>query len=1788
MKTAARIQAKTESGRATGRKGPFFAGPAVQTKLNVSRPGDRHEQEADHAADAVVHGRGPFSGAGPVAAQMTPLGRRSADTAARSVHERASDPQYDEHEPVLRPDCPTVEDEPAQLAEEEEAQTAPVDEVQKEEEEARSVADDAQLAEDEEAQAQAEEDVQSSPEEELQMAAEEEVQKADEEEELQMRGEAPQPSARAVRMGIVERQLRAARGRGNPLSEPVRRKMEAGIGADLSGVRIHTDTPAALMTKMLNARAFASGRDIFFSPHRFAPGTRRGDHLIAHELAHTLQQGAVELSDNVPAARMPEGDKVASRPESLRAIGYARQHIGKINSKVTDAEGNRFGWQRLLAIFRGAFDGDVVDPTLIKKPIMKDPYGLPHWCGIFAWSNLRKAGLPLPPWKLGVSILPHVGVRPPDRLPQKGDIAYRKTWPGVKPLTHHQALVTGVESIETAAGKPFDSIMIRTIDGNTAGNDNLGGQVEEKWLPARLWDHFFDPAEKVSLPEVPLVVTDRASEDLGGLGEGAVQGPEAAEETGSGVEPVPEVVEEPPPATPADVLQPPDEDVGVELPPEPDASVEPSAKVETLALEGPSDKAMTSFLDAAPSRMAMTAPTVGSTLDGKADTEKKKASDEAPVLEARTGGELNPEITAPGDIPTPRDTTLAADGRGPETGNLAADPYQEKGTAPTTRTMRDKVKKQPEGGFLDWLKNQFTNLMASIRTTDGSVNTSAGSRKRVALTGKADPGQMGRQRAEGTESLRAERDKQTAEFRSHPGQSNIQPRKVEEKRTAPVSKEPSEPIDELPPDEGAADYASAELPQQVRDAADAKIAPDLHANVAEARSETVAAAAKRDADRDASVTEAESRAEKANIEADDKQRQAVVAGRGDVARKQGEAIGQAYEGVARFAGDAGKRETNDAKNIRDNVKTEEGKADRELEKGEEKARQHKKDEEAKAAAKKKELKEKKEKQGLLDRAVSFVKEAINKITEAIDAIFEGLRKLVKIAIDAAKTLAIGLINAARATAILALEGYRTFAKGLIDITVGTFYPDVAKKMNDGIDAVVDTAVDGVNAAADGAIAGVEAAASWLGKKLNQILDKFKAGLKGAIRMAGALMTGDFAGAARIAVETACEIAGIDPQPIFDFFDRAKSQIMAILKSPGKFINNVMTAVGMGVRGFAERFGQHFKTGAIQWLTGALSAVPITLPAKWDIKGIFSLVAQILGLTYENIKARIIKKFPNAAKIFNLVEKGFALIKKLVNKDFSGLWEEVKAKLASLKQTVIDGIKNWAIVNVIKEGIIWLLSLLNPASALVKALKLLADLVFWLIDNFKRIKDFVMSVYTAITNIAAGVLGPAAKAVENAMARSLPVVISFVASAIGLGNIGEAVQGVISKITAPINKMIDALIDKVVAFAKKLWGKTKQGAKKIKDAVLNWWKAKRNFTSRDGGEHKLYYKGTGSNADLWIASKPTAIQVFLNKKIAETDDATQKGIFKTALKQYQTVLTHESALQKLVSKNAPKSQITSEEVKFRAALDKVTATMRTADLGSAEDIQTQVTFTDGSTKSAYAIPLTRLEGNTKGSSPKSSAQSPEWSHAVKLDTGPGDKRRYIWVRGHLLNDNLHGPGENRNLVPITKTMNSKMATGVEAGAKTQMTKSEDTMFYKADATFWSGAAPVNRFPKSISVKWGLSEKNGANFRQKKTLGQDTITMSEKPPLTATAQAPSIKQGGTSQLVGGITPHGTVTDYFVSQHLAGKTYSSKTNMRSALYTNVRADLIAQGGDTLADKRRGYVNATYNALAAGDIRL
>lgn len=81
-------------------------------------------------------------------------------------------------------------------------------------------------------------------------------------------------------------------GGGRALPEQVRQDMEPRFQADFSRVRIHTDESAARASRQVQARAFTVGERIYFAGGQFRPETGEGRELIAHELTHTIQQGA--------------------------------------------------------------------------------------------------------------------------------------------------------------------------------------------------------------------------------------------------------------------------------------------------------------------------------------------------------------------------------------------------------------------------------------------------------------------------------------------------------------------------------------------------------------------------------------------------------------------------------------------------------------------------------------------------------------------------------------------------------------------------------------------------------------------------------------------------------------------------------------------------------------------------------------------------------------------------------------------------------------------------------------------------------------------------------------------------------------------------------------------------------------------------------------------------------------------------------------------------------------------------------------------------------------------------------------------------------------------------------------------------------------------------------------------------------------------------------------------------------------------------------------------------------
>jgi hypothetical protein len=100
-------------------------------------------------------------------------------------------------------------------------------------------------------------------------------------------------------------------GHGRSLEPEVRQGFEARFGQDLSGVRVHTDSGTETWAKQLRARAFTFGEDVFFGAGRYAPHSRAGESLLAHELTHVLQQRRGRSAVDGTAAEQ-EADHIAT------------------------------------------------------------------------------------------------------------------------------------------------------------------------------------------------------------------------------------------------------------------------------------------------------------------------------------------------------------------------------------------------------------------------------------------------------------------------------------------------------------------------------------------------------------------------------------------------------------------------------------------------------------------------------------------------------------------------------------------------------------------------------------------------------------------------------------------------------------------------------------------------------------------------------------------------------------------------------------------------------------------------------------------------------------------------------------------------------------------------------------------------------------------------------------------------------------------------------------------------------------------------------------------------------------------------------------------------------------------------------------------------------------------------------------------------------------------------------------------------------------------------------------
>jgi hypothetical protein len=156
-----------------------------------------------------------------------------------------------------------------------------------------------------------------------------------EEEELQMKPVVQRRLGEEEAAPDLESSIQQARGGGQALPNQVRTQMEQSFGSDFSGVKVHTDARSHQLNQSIQAKAFTTGKDIFFRQGNYDPGSRQGQELLAHELTHVVQQGGSQPLQAKAVQRSEAPTRTDSSYRLRRKISASSDRVvqrGIINS----------------------------------------------------------------------------------------------------------------------------------------------------------------------------------------------------------------------------------------------------------------------------------------------------------------------------------------------------------------------------------------------------------------------------------------------------------------------------------------------------------------------------------------------------------------------------------------------------------------------------------------------------------------------------------------------------------------------------------------------------------------------------------------------------------------------------------------------------------------------------------------------------------------------------------------------------------------------------------------------------------------------------------------------------------------------------------------------------------------------------------------------------------------------------------------------------------------------------------------------------------------------------------------------------------------------------------------------------------------------------------------------------------------------------------------------------------------------------------------------------------------
>lgn len=1498
-----------------------------------------------------------------------------------------------------------------------------------------------------------------------------------------------------------EQNLSSSKGGGSALPEATRTFMESRFGADFGGVRIHTGEKAIQLSQTIHAHAFTHGNDIYFNQGKYNPNSASGGNLLAHELTHTLQQGASQPKSQ---AASPSASGVSRKiqraaagvPVQLtNAVEKAKTVEGKIDANKPQADGNRTGYEHLLEIFKTTFGeemivrnggsavkGAVAEDDIKKKRIQDGVMvvdtttrtdrtsamgtktgsrdAMPSWCGIFVFWALNKSGVPMPKWKLGERMIPLEAARAPGAMPMPGDIAYRNAF-------SHFAIV---ESVQGST--------VRTVNGNTAGEDNLGGQVQTIEHPLSEWSAFFNPLQVMT----------------GSLGDG--------EQAGN---PVPKTIAELRKEQPiqAKTKTGEEEELQTKQAPElsnfvvgPAGSIE--AKTDTTAkqpvpIQRQEDPAIEEEEEVSETAQSLHLNRFAHEAQWQPTHTIYQRSAIEPLQHG--GKELyseKPNHTS-ANLQNIQSKPLPQSDRGP--------PVLQRQASGNPAVQRSPIDVAFAGVTLG-------ELLDCVYVTDLNRTSICLLRKASAIAMRI-PGYkalrvvLGKDPISGVQVERNGHNLLDAAFDIMPGGTYFKAKLKETGKLDAAAQWIDGKIDGLQRlvnnllaefDNfwnrlGITDFrAPMEVLRRgagivfdfighlVRFATDA--VKELLGMIKQVLLRKLVEFIKENTNAYPLLT--------------------VILGEDPITKEKVAPTGtNILHAILELGGEEGRMQRTQMQET-----------------------------------------------GSFAKAAAFIDEGIavfgnlyqsiianfNLIWDSVNIqslmqpvatfrrIFNGFAQPIRRVLDFVKRVGIEILKLIKEALMQRLSTWARTVRGytLVTVIIGSD-PFTGQNVPFTMDNVIRGffgLMDGGEAQYDelkqsGAIDRTVAKVTKAVQRLNmtpaaiiqlfvglwnsfslrdlmnpmvafrRILDRFGSPIRRLIAFVVEIV--------KIVVVAILEIMNFPFDLINNIISRTIAAFHRIKNDPIAFLKNLLGAIKQGFIQFFNNILTHLMNGVVGWLMAELRDANVPAPTDFSLRGIIGWVLQVLGISMDVIWAKLAthprigpERVARLRSMINTLEGIWTFIRDVQERGIAAIWERIQEQLSNLWNTVLDAVKNWIMERIVTQVTARLLSMLDPTGIMAVVNSAIA--IFRAIQSFirylRQMLEVINSFVNGVADIAEGNVTTAANYLEATMGRAMPIVVGFLANQVGLSGIGRRIAEMITSVREMVDRALTWLVNRAVDTGFAIFDRLMSMGRNVVNAALAWARGllglQQPFTTPDGVGHRIYYAEEGNTVKLKLNPAPagdyevkmneinpaagatvtltSAISVPLRRNGANVgtvnvpagavpmqdlkDAALQvarhiDGLIRSNMRTSTTTTTRGTT-----------TSVQDQTPDFGASLvglSSITSHLLSASASGPLPVTPMPTYgglVNGYASSMDVKPLTKLgvPGTNVG------VTATNWENLNLRKHSPGPSGSFYYIRGHLLNNNVHGSGSTwQNLTPIQRSTNAQHVTNVENKVKEAVDK-----------------------------------------------------------------------------------------------------------------------------------------------------